>query len=316
VSAVTWNNQDISEKSRAFVVRPDARRSGFIAEQRGVNPESLNRKLYWTYQFKLFENISPSQNPKVLIVNDETEVVKLSSFARSKGYFIPDTKASLQRQLEILHNSKANRLLIKPFANLSDIIASNYLGPIDLIWDSFLLHEKLQMLRGKAEAIKLLENDSELDDHHDNREVHRNTLDQYSLIALHKPLIDFYYQLLTDNNDDSRLFLCDSRFTDFHGIERSLQTSAVNLPMWFRESEYESDLEIAGKYFSSKTENASAKFDVNEAKEILRNIFLQPEGGGKPFEWHDYQHPCLDQILPAKHDLLISLPTGDRKSVA
>jgi RecQ family ATP-dependent DNA helicase len=315
VSSITWNNVDNHEKSRAFVVRPDAKRFGYIAEQRRVNPESLNRKLYWTYQFKLFESISSSQNPKVLIVNDETELVKLSSFARSKGYFIPDPKATLQRQLEILHRSKGSRLLIKPFDSLSDIIASNYLGPIDLIWDSFLLHEKLQMLRGKAEPINVPENDLELDDHHDNRELHRNILDQFSLIALHKPLIDFYYQLLLDNSDESRLFLCDSRFTDFHGIEKSLQTNAVNLPMWFRENEYEGDVEISAKYFSSKTENASAKFDVNEAKEILRNIFLQPEGGGKPYEWHDYQHPCLDQILPAKHDLLISLPTGAGKSL-
>ncbi|MGB5034011.1 MAG: DEAD/DEAH box helicase, partial [Saprospiraceae bacterium] len=31
--------------------------------------------------------------------------------------------------------------------------------------------------------------------------------------------------------------------------------------------------------------------------------------------WHDYQHSCLNEILPAKKDLLISLPTGAGKSL-
>jgi RecQ family ATP-dependent DNA helicase len=85
--------------------------------------------------------------------------------------------------------------------------------------------------------------------------------------------------------------------------------------MWFKEADYDTDKEIAAEFFSSAHENADTDFNIDEAKEILRQIFLIPEEGGVPYPWHDYQHPCLNEILPAKKDLLISLPTGAGKSL-
>ena len=312
---IDWVDETFT-KTNSFIIRPDARKSGYIAEQKRVNPESLYRKIYWVYQFKLFEGIGNTNNPKVLIVNDELETERLSAFARRKGYFIPDTKASLARQVELLHtHSSPNKLLIASFLTLDKTISSNYSGPLDFIWDSFLLQEKLQMLKGKIPVEFETNEEQKEDDYQAGINAVQKDYDLFSLIKVHKPLIDYYYKMLYDNNPDSQLFLCDTRLTDYYGIEKSLNLNAKSVQMWFREADYNNDKEIAAEFFSSAYENANTDFDIEEAKEILRQIFLIPEEGGVPYPWHDYQHPCLNEILPAKKDLLISLPTGAGKSL-
>lgn len=315
VHYIDWIDETFA-KTNSFIVRPDVRKSGYLAEQKRVNPESLYRKIYWVYQFKLFEGIGNTNNPKVLIVNDELETEKLSAYARRKGYFIPDTKASLARQVELLHTHRsANKLLIASFSTIDKIISSNYLGPIDFIWDSFLLHEKFQMLKGNIPvAIEANEAQKEDDYQADINSIQKD-YDLFSLIKLHKPLIDYYYKMLYDNNPDSQLFLCDTRLADYYGIEKTLNLNAKSVEMWFKEADYDIDKDIAAEFFSSDFENADTDFNIDEAKEILRQIFLIPEDGGVPYQWHNYQHPCLNEILPAKKDLLISLPTGAGKSL-
>ncbi|UPK70964.1 UvrD-helicase domain-containing protein [Chitinophaga filiformis] len=314
-SYIDWVDENFT-KTKSFIIRPDARKSGYIAEQKRVNPESLYRKIYWVYQFKLFEGIGNTNNPKVLIVNDESEIEKLSAYARRKGYYIPDTQASLARQVELLHTHRSpNKILIASFLTLDKIISSNYTGPLDFIWDSFLLQEKLQMLKGKIPADFQSKEEQKEDDFQTDVNSIQKDYDLFSLIKLHKPLIDYYYKMLYDNNQDSQLFLCDTRLTDYYGIEKSLNLNAKDVQMWYKEADYDTDKEIAAEFFSSVHENANTDFNIDEAKEILRQIFLIPEEGGIPYPWHDYQHPCLNEILPAKKDLLISLPTGAGKSL-
>lgn len=315
ISYINWIDESLN-KENAFIVRPDAKKSHYIAEQKRVNPESLYRKLYWLYQFKLIENIGNSSNPKVLIVNDESEFETLSAYARGKGYFIPDTKASLTRQVELLHShNSSNKLIIATFRTLDKIISSNYIGAVDFIWDSFLLQEKSQMLNGKIPVNSLINEEQKDDDFQVNITPKSKDYDLFSLIKLHKPLIDYYYKVLHDNNPNSNLFLCDTRLTDYYGIEKSLNLNAKNIQMWHSESNYVEDKTLASEFFSSIHENADTNFNIDEAKEILRHIFLMPDEGNIPYQWHDYQHPCLNEILPAKKDLLISLPTGAGKSL-
>lgn len=322
VHYIGWVEEAFS-KPNSFIIRPDSRNSGYIAEQKRVNPESLNRKMYWVYQFKLLEGFGNSRkgfvnkkNPKILIVNDELELENLTALARKKGYFIPDSKASLQRQMELLHKSRLNnRLLITTFQSLDKVISSNYIGPLDFVWDSFMLQEKTQMLKDKLKTLIVINDDENQDDFKSNSNSDQKEYDIFSLIKLHKPLIDYYYKMLYDNNPDSHLFLCDTRLTDFFGIEKSLNLNAKNVEMWHKETEYVSDSEIAAEFFKTKNENFDNDFNIDEAKEILRQIFLIPEEGGEAYQWHDYQHPCLNDILPAQKDLLISLPTGAGKSL-
>lgn len=316
VQYIPWNNEKVN-KDNAFIVRPDFKKSGYMAEQKRVNPESLFRKLYWIYQFKIFENlITDSKRPKILIVNDEIEILDLTSYARHLGYFVPDTNATLARQIEILHIHKSNKkLLIAPINLIDKIIYSNYIDAIDFIWDSLLLYEKHQMLKGSIVADEELLSEVVIDDVKESPDPSSGIFDLFKLIKQHQPLIDYYYNIITNNNLESRLFLCDTRFTDYHGIESSLGTRNQSVRLWQNEKEYDLDKEVASNYFKSIHENASTKFEINEAKEILRNIFLTNEDSDLVFDWYDYQHLCLNDILPSKKDLLISLPTGAGKSL-
>uniref|UniRef100_UPI00378432A3 DEAD/DEAH box helicase n=1 Tax=Daejeonella sp. TaxID=2805397 RepID=UPI00378432A3 len=303
-------------KLNSFIIRPDARKSGYIAEQKRVNPESLYRKIYWIYQFKLFEGIDNTNKPKVLIVNDELEIEKLSAYARRKGYFIPDSKASLARQVELLHTHRSpNKLLITSFLTLDKIISSNYTGPLDFIWDSFLLQEKLQMLKGKVnkDEIEITENANYIPSLKGDL-ANKGDFDTYKLFRLHKPLVDYYYKMIIDNNQDSGLYLCDTRLADFIGIEQSLELKSKYVSLWNRIEDYETDHKEASDFFPSKLLKDNS-FDVVEAKQILRQLFLPKKDNGDFSEWYDYQDKCLDEILPANKDLLISLPTGAGKSV-
>lgn len=313
VTYIEWT-EDATDKDRAFVVRPDPKKSGYIAEQKRVNPESLYRKIYWIYQFRLFQGVRDSLNPKVLILHDDFETDRLNAYARSIGYFIPDEKASLARRLELLHENKSSlKLLITSFQNLTYLIACNYAGALDFYWDSFLLHEKIQMLHGSP-GLRKSESESS-DDFKQEIESREKDFDTFSLLMLHKPLINYYYKLIIDNNRKSSLYLCDSRLTDFYGIENSLNLSATSVSMWVKEAEYEADKINASVYFPHAPEDAKTDFNVHEAKEVIRNIFLTPEKGGAPYPWHPYQENCLNEILPANKDLLISLPTGAGKSI-
>lgn len=85
---IHWK-EDSTVKTNSYLVRPDFKESGYIAEQKRVNPESFYRRSYWLYQFKLFEGIGSSDKPKVLILNDESETENLSAYARKKDITFP-----------------------------------------------------------------------------------------------------------------------------------------------------------------------------------------------------------------------------------
>ncbi|MEY4273820.1 MAG: ATP-dependent helicase, RecQ family protein [Bacteroidota bacterium] len=315
VHYIEWKN-DNSSKINSYLIRPDFKKSGYLAEQKRVNPESLNRKLYWVFQFKLFESLGSSSNPKILIINEELESEKLTLFARSKGYFIPDKNATLSRQLELLHSHHSQlKMLICSWNNLENLISINYSGALDFIWDSFLIQEKQQMLWGispfSIESIQS-KNEDKIDIENNSNEKQFDTFD---LIIKHQPLIDYYCNLIIANDSSSQLFLCDARLSDYFGIEKSLNILSKSATMWAKDLNYESDYETANEFFKNISENVETQYNIEEGVEIIRQIFLTPNEGGAPHNWRPMQLPYINEILPAKKDLLISLPTGEGKSV-
>ncbi len=315
IHVIEWENENLT-KTNSYIIRPDLQKSGYLAEQKRVNPESLNRNLYWVYQFKLFESLGNNSTPKILLINDELELEKLISFARSKGYFLPDKNATLSRQLELLHSNHSKlKMLICTWNNLENIISTNYSGALDFIWDSFLIQEKQQMLCGISPfSLKSILGENEDNIVNENL-INQKQHDTFDLIIKHQPLIDYYYKIIIDNDSNSQLFLCDCRLSDYFGIEKSLNLLSKYVPMWTKEINYKSDFETANQFFKNISEYAETQFNIEESIEIIRQIFLIPNEGGSPYDWKPMQLPCINEILPAKKDLLISLPTGGGKSV-
>ncbi|MBY5950540.1 UvrD-helicase domain-containing protein [Algoriphagus marincola] len=306
-----------SNKTQGFLLKADLKNSPYGAESHRVNSESLYRDKYWVYQFKIINGAfsSMNNNPMVLIVNDTLELENLAAYARELEYFVPDARSTLIRQLEILHSYESSRkLIIVPVSSLNKLISENYRGPLDFIWDSFLLQETYQILRSDLVNGKLELSDEENTEKEQNNFYDRK-IDTFSLLKAQQPIIDIYYWSILKNNPDSRLFLCDSRLPDYFGIEKVFKISSKHGRLWNNEKEYGSDLEIASKYFPSKKKLQKVDFDIDEAKELLRYIFLMPDDANEPYQWRDYQHPYLNEILAAEKDLLVSLPTGAGKSV-
>jgi len=305
------------QKNSIVIVRPDHRKTSFNSESKIVNPESLSRKLYWVYQMKIVKSLfEESKKTKIILINDETEKDAIESFARSLNIFVPDANASLSRQLEILHNHKSHyRLMIIPLSKLTALLRVNCFGELDFIYDSLPLYEKNVMLQGFNLIEQLIDINPLNDDYSETVTIDSPKIDIFKTILLHFPLIRFYDHLITGNNPDSRLFLSDPRLSDYYGIENKLNTYAAYVPLWNSETDYKNDANLASSFFNSPSDQINTDFNINDAKEILRHIFLKSNDGKNLFNWYDYQDVCLNEILPAQKDLLISLPTGAGKSV-
>jgi ATP-dependent DNA helicase RecQ len=317
VTSFEFLNLD-SRKTQAFILKPDLKNSRYSAEAHRVNSESLYRDKYWVYQFKIFGGILGSTEvfPKVLIVNDSEEIGKLNSYARAMGYFVPDERSTLIRQLEILHAHRSvKKLLVVPLGKLSKLVSENHVGPLNFIWDSFLLQETFQLLKSDFENGIVSLSDEGNTDKDPELKITDNRIDTFTLIKAQKPLIDFYYWMIHGNHPDSKLYISDTRLSDYFGIESVFKVGSIGVRLWNNEDQYQSDFELASRHFPSKNKSQKIELDLDEAKDLLRYVFLMPEEGETPYDWRDYQHPYLNEILEAKKDLLISLPTGAGKSV-
>lgn len=301
-----------TKRDNTFIVRSS--NSGYSADQYRLNPESLNRAMYWTYQLKMVAELALKQ-PTVLLVNDSEEIDSLTNLCSQFGFYVPEQSATLARRIELLNESNfPKRIIIVDIANFTKVLNSNYSKPLNFIWDSFLLYEKNQMLGNDLDEINRdfkIENDEQLAEipNKDNK-----GFDMFGLIKAHKPLINHYASLIKLNNPDSTLNLIDTRLTDFYGIESGFNVGTKKVSLWRTEAEYLESFRGAKTFFKGDNFN-EVKFEVEEAKQVLANIFLRTSEETKDNYWFDYQEKYLNKILPAKDDILISLPTGAGKSL-
>lgn len=304
-------DKELSEN--CFVILPDDRNVEFVSEDVRVNPESFYRDKYWCFQIQIIQKTDSQNKPCVLIVNDCKEINAIASYARTVGFFIPDERSSLARQLEILHgHNSLHKLMIIKIEELPILLEINYLGKLLFFWDSFRLQEKGVMLKSVLEHMDLGEDE-------ENEKIKKSTsidgrIDSLKLMKAHLPLIKFIYGQILENNSESKLFLADARLTDYPGIEKVIGTKTFKVKLWEDQVSYDRSLQQARKFFTrpSKTEGPQ---DLEEIKDILRYIFLMKPDKEVPDNWYSYQEPYLNAILRAKDDLLITLPTGAGKSL-
>lgn len=292
------------------------------------NPESIFRSRYWVFQKALVEQALTSGKLSVLLIQryDETEV--LENYFRSTGFYIPDRGASLPRRLELLYESnKSKKIIIDTITNISKVLRANYLSELNIILDSFNITENyyvaqnstlIQDYQGanlETKSIDFEEVISEDDTYNENENTtighDKKPLvkDIYLLLTLHLPQVNHYRNLLFSANPNHRLWILDSRVTDFPNLNRVWNAQSVTISLWSDEEEYEADVKNAELHIKSPKPISSLPFSTEEVKDILKQVFLN----GNP--WRSYQVPYLDLIIPGKTDELITLPTGGGKSL-
>lgn len=295
------------------------------------NPETRYRDRYWTFQTKLIEKIILwNSNPTVLIINQDKEKQKLYDYFRSLGYFVPDFKASILRQVNLLvSNTSKRKLLIVTKGQIPDLILSDDLNGINFVIDSFELEEKWFTAKGtgflaQAEKIKSglkFKNDdiannkkqAEDDNEFDDSNPISSNQDVFVLLKIQKPVIDYYRWLFHSTDKNSVVWLTDSRLGDFSGLEEEWKATKKFVTVWSSDEDYKTDYKTLKTFFPSPKPKEEIKIDIDATKEALRDIFLKEET--IIHNWFPYQHDYLNAILPADKDILVTLPTGGGKSI-
>jgi ATP-dependent DNA helicase RecQ len=292
------------------------------------NPETRYRDRYWTFQTNLVkEIIFMSRKPTVLIINQSAEKQKLYDYFRSSGYYIPDFNASLIRQVKLLiGNSNERKLMIIVKEQISEIVRSEDLQDFNYIIDSFELEEKWFVAKGTGFLAQVRDLDSGLkfqnDISHnvfrqkedfDESELIPTSQDIFVLLKIQKPIIDYYRWLFHSADNNSTVWLTDSRLGDFVGLEEEWKAKKKFITIWNNDKKYNSDYEKIKIYFPSPKPKEEIKLDISATKEALRDIFLKEDS--VTHEWFPYQDDFLNKILPADKDILVTLPTGGGKSI-
>lgn len=288
------------------------------------NPETIYRSRYWLLQAILVKEIleRSSYAPLVLLLQRFEETEPLEAYFRGQGFFIPRREAALGRRLELLHQyGSGRRLLIVPISQATAVLEANYLGPVQLILESFNLLENYFLARGsrlfdraRLQARDVDESESAGSSQSSSAEGSsaEDVLerDLFFLLKLQQTLVQQLRSRLLDNHEDNRLWLLDPRLGDFPALEQSwqMQKYFTDAP-WVNEEEYLAAAHEIDQVMLSARPEQEFTLDLEEAKILLSKVFLD----GHP--WYDHQQPYLDKILPAQTDLLVSLPTGGGKSL-
>lgn len=328
ISIINRGKADFPKDQAKYLVVDQKKLQNDIGITR-FNPESIYRSRYWVVQKELIEGIAKVENePLVLLIQRKDELEPVQQYFHSLGYYIPSIEISLSRRLELLHQSnKRKKIIIATVPEASHIINANYLGPLNFVWDSFNLYENFYLAKGSNLFRKSITESAEFEgtpfegekegmEEEASLKVNpsdSNTFlqrDIFFLLKLQVPLINRLRSLLSDDNPANKLWLLDARIEDFASLGDEWNAKKTAFKVWEKKEAYDKDAEIADGSILSPKPSQDLPFSTEEAKEILRSVFL-PENAN----WHDYQIPYLEKILPAKNNILVSLPTGGGKSL-
>src|SRR5690606_23617574 len=70
------------------------------------------------------------------------EIKILEEYFRKLEYYVPDSTISLGRRLELIHKERSGaKLIVAHLSHIEKILELNYVGPLEIILDSFNLGE-------------------------------------------------------------------------------------------------------------------------------------------------------------------------------
>lgn len=288
------------------------------------NPESFYRSRYWVFQKQLIDQIVTQENASVLIIQHYNEIEVLQNYFNHLGYYIPKYSISIGRRLELLHKSNSKyKLIIDHVSQLDRVIQANYVDGLNIIFDSFNLSENYFSALNSSYFKNLnstrLKNINEFENNDsENKTTKKEALDTskkpiisdtFFLLELLKPRISHIRNLLENRDFKHKLWILDPRFNDYNGLYKSWNVSKRTLHVWRDFETYEAAVKDADIHIDSVKPMEDLPLDTERIKKILQQIFL------KEFDWRKTQIPYLDLIIKSKEDQLITLPTGEGKSV-
>lgn len=322
-------NIAVKSQHRPFIIKSNSRNLAELDIIR-LNPNTLSKDRYWVLQFMLVRQIIEKYDDRstIWLIDAKTsDIKKLIDYFNSKNFYIPNQQASLSRQLELLDSSmqlsKIGIFNIDKFENIMPSITNAFNVVIDSfrvgeIWYRYGEEAIVQEIgRTTKENEKISSEEISFDDTENEEEIIGGNApklpirnDTGGLLELLNPLVEHYNFLVERQNNESQLFLIDPKLEDYAGhLARVWKAKVMTESLWANRIEYESDLKQMQQFFSPKRRNANLQIDIEKGKIQIRELFI----GGSDF--YDDQKPYINKILPAKTDLMVTLPTGGGKSI-
>lgn len=268
-----------------------------------VSNSTTQRSKYWLFQFALIGKIHSAHPDKAIIyiVNVKDELEELIKYATSLGYYLPSSGTDF-RKLEYIGNHNHGMVIITKKEFTEGIGSYRTDKAYCYVWDNMDI-DRYMLMWGKLPFDDDLEED--VDDERDDK-VRRSTPRQCIHAAW--PIYEHYSSLVMANNKDTQCFVIDPYFDDYEDIASSCHAQVYKFDLWESNELYAKALNISSTYFDD-SRTAEKEIDTATAMELIRKTFI----GG--FDWKETQKEVLPHMIEKREDCIISMPTGEGKSV-
>jgi ATP-dependent DNA helicase RecQ len=268
-----------------------------------VNSSTTQRSKYWLFQMSLLCKIHQANAalPIIYVVNDKKEIEELTKYASSLGFYIPSCGNGF-RQLEYI-GSRNNGMVIISKQEFVDGVGSYRTDkPFCYVWDNMDI-DRYMLMWDKLPFDDDLEEDA--DDERDDK-VHHTTARQCIHAAW--PIYEHYCSLIMANSEDTQFYIIDPHFDDYEDIANSCQAQSFKVDLWESDSDYNDALDNSTNYFSD-SRGEEENIDTATALELIRKHLIGEH------KWKPTQEEVLPFMWEKKGDCLVSMPTGEGKSV-
>ena len=268
-----------------------------------VNGSTTQRSKYWLFQIALLNKIHQANTelPIVYVINDKKEIEELTRYATSQGFFIP-TVGNGFRKLEYIGNHPNGMVIISKQEFIDEVGAYRTDKPFCYVWDNMDI-DRYMLMWDKLPFDDDLEENT--DDERDDK-VHHTTPRQCIHAAW--PIYEHYCSLVMANSKDTQFYIIDPHFDDYDGIADSCKANSFKVDLWNNNEDYNKALEISGQYFDD-SRGKEEDIDTITALELIRKHFIGD------FKWKSTQQEVLPHIWEKRSDCIVSMPTGEGKSV-
>ena len=268
-----------------------------------VNSSTTQRSKYWLFQIALLNKIHETNKelPIVYVVNDKKEIERLTKYAASQGFFIPSNGNGF-RKLEYI-DSHSNGMVIITKQEFIDGVGSYRTDkPFCYVWDNMDI-DRYMLMWDKLPFDDDLEEDA--DDERDDK-VHHTTPRQCIHAAW--PIYEHYCSLVMANSEATQFYIIDPHFDDYEDIANSCQAQSFKVTLWETDSDYNEALENSSLYFDD-SRGKEEDIDTITAIVLIRKHFIGD------YQWKPTQEEVLPFMWEKRGDCIVSMPTGEGKSV-
>jgi len=268
-----------------------------------VNSSTTQRSKYWLFQIALLYRIHQANStlPIVYVINDKEEIEELTEYATSQGFYIPSNGSGF-RKLEYIGSHNNGMVIISKQEFIDSVGSYRTDKPFCYVWDNMDI-DRYMLMWDKLPFDDDLEEDA--DDERDDKVYHTTPR---QCIHAAWPIYEHYCSIVMANSEATQFFIIDPHFDDYEDIANSCHAQSFKVDLWNNETEYNAALENSQKFFKD-SRGKEEKIDSAAALELIRKHFIGD------FEWKPTQKEVLPYMWEKKGDCIVSMPTGEGKSV-